>query len=96
MVNSTLKFIMEKRLNNKLEQYIKAFKDNIRDKVISLGLENESQMGEFMEYVYDYDRLVVDKNDFVKDGAPFSVFGYWILSASKALANDWAAHISTS
>ena len=57
---------MEKRLNNKLEQYIKAFKDNIRDKVISLGLENENQMGEFMEYVYDYDRLVVDKNDFVK------------------------------
>ena len=47
---------MEKRLNNKLEQYIKAFKDNIRDKVISLGLENENHMAEFMEYVYEYDR----------------------------------------
>ena len=57
---------MEKRLNNKLEQYIKTFKDNIRDKVISLGLENENHMAEFMEYVYEYDRLVVDKNDFVK------------------------------
>ena len=57
---------MEKRLNNKLELYIKAFKDNIRDKIISLGLENVEHMAEFMEYVYEYDRLVVDKNDFVK------------------------------
>lgn len=58
--------IMEKRLNNKLETYFKTFKDNVRDKIISLQLNDQHAASELMAYIYDYERLNVDKGDFVK------------------------------
>jgi len=57
---------MEKRLNTKVEGYVTTFKNDIRNKIISLKLNENTEVGSLLEYIYDYDRLCLDKNDFVK------------------------------
>jgi len=57
---------MEKRLNTKVEGYVTSFKNDIRNKIISLKLNENSEVGTLLEYIYDYDRLTLEKNDFVK------------------------------
>lgn len=66
---------MEKRINKKVEAYLTAFKDNIRDKATNLGIKNE-QTNHLLQYIYDYDRLCFGKDDFskrkrVKNVVPF-------------------------
>ena len=56
---------MEKRLNKKLEQYITLFKDNIREKTTQLNFQNE-EINQLLQYIYDYDRLTFNKEDFQK------------------------------
>ena len=55
---------MEKRLNTKVEGYVTSFKNDIRNKIISLKLNENSEVGALLEYIYDYNRLTLDKNDF--------------------------------
>jgi len=57
---------MEKRLNKKLESYITSFKDNIREKATNLGLNNDVTSTQLLQYIYDYDRLAFNKEDFQK------------------------------
>jgi len=57
---------MEKRLNKKTEQYITNFKDNIRDKVQQMGISKDDKMNQLLQYVYDYERLSFEKEDFQK------------------------------
>jgi hypothetical protein len=57
---------MERRLNKKLETYITTFKDNIREKATQLGLSNDSKSTQLLQYIYDYDRLSFNKEDFQK------------------------------
>jgi hypothetical protein len=57
---------MEKRLNAKIEEYITKFKDEIRNKMIALNLEDKSKGSDLLQYIYDYDRLCLQKDDFVK------------------------------
>jgi hypothetical protein len=56
---------MEKRLNTKFDLYIKNFKDGIRDKMSQLQMAS-SDAADLMEYIYEYDRLILDKEDFIK------------------------------
>ena len=56
---------MEKRLNTKFDLYIKNFKDGIRDKMSQLQMTS-SEAADLMEYIYEYDRLILDKEDFIK------------------------------
>lgn len=59
---------MEKRLNDKVKSYVSTFKDAIRDKVRELSLQtnDQSKLNELLEYVYEYDRLEFNKDDFIK------------------------------
>jgi hypothetical protein len=57
---------MEKRLNTKLEEYITKFKDDIRSKILDMEIENKEHASELINYVYDYNRLTFQKDDFVK------------------------------
>jgi len=57
---------MEKRLNKSVENYISAFKNNIRDKVIATDFQDKTKANELVEYIYEYERLVFEKEDFVK------------------------------
>lgn len=57
---------MEKRLNKKTEGYITAFKDNIREKVNQLGIVQNEQTNQLLQYIYDYERLAFNKEDLQK------------------------------
>jgi len=57
---------MEKRLNEKAKNYITSFKDNIREKAKQMGMSNNEQMNQLLQYIYDYDRLSFNKEDLQK------------------------------
>lgn len=57
---------MEKRLNTKIEEYIKTFKDEIRNKVLDLNFDEKAKTAELVEFVYDYTRLTFQKDDLSK------------------------------
>ena len=66
---------MERRINKKIENYITEFKDNIREKTTQLGLQNDIN-NQLIQYIYDYERLTLNKDDFqkrkrVKNVVPF-------------------------
>lgn len=57
---------MEKKLNSRAEQYITKFKDDIRSKLIELGIVEQEKANALLEYVYEYDRLTFSKDDISK------------------------------
>jgi hypothetical protein len=57
---------MERRINKKLEAYISEFKDNIKTKSTELGIHKNPSFTQFMQFIYDYDHLVLEKDDFMK------------------------------
>ena len=57
---------MEKRVNVKVESYVNDIKTNICNKITQLGFENREKMNELLQFVYDYDRLSLIKEDFIK------------------------------
>jgi hypothetical protein len=57
---------MEKRLNKKTEQYITNFKDSIRDKAQQMGMSKDNLTNQLLQYIYDYERLSFEKEDFQK------------------------------
>ena len=56
---------MDKRLNKKIETYIVKFKDDVRDKIKDQGL-SDTHAHEIIQFVYDYERLTLSKDDFSK------------------------------
>ena len=56
---------MEKRLNTKFDIYIKNFKEGIRDKMRTLSFSPD-QTAQLMDYVYEYNHLIIEKDDFIK------------------------------
>lgn len=56
---------MEKRINSKVEEHYKTFKESIRDKSVELGL-NTDNYSELLQYIFDYRRVVFTKDDFQK------------------------------
>lgn len=57
---------MERRINKKVENYITEFKDNIKLKADELGLANDVILTQLVQYIYDYERLLLSKEDFMK------------------------------
>lgn len=57
---------MEKRINAVIEKYGTDFKDNIKTKLTSLKFDDQFKASELLEYIYDYERLCLTRDDFVK------------------------------
>lgn len=57
---------MERRINKIVDDYTTEFKDDIRAKAETLGLANDLQLSQLVQFIYDYDRLVLVKEDFAK------------------------------
>lgn len=57
---------MERRINKKIELYITDLKDSVRTKADQLGLATDPNLSQLVQFVYDYDRLVLGKEDFLK------------------------------
>jgi hypothetical protein len=66
VVIESVSIIMEKRINKKLETYITDFKDSIRNKINELNLDDKVAQNDLLEFVYDYQRLVLSKDDMIK------------------------------
>ena len=56
---------MERTINKKVETYITTLKDCIRDRASELDLKGD-KMNNLIQYIYDYERLTFNKDDFVK------------------------------
>ena len=56
---------MERRINKKIENYLSEFKENVRSKALDLGSKDPS-LHQLVQYIYDYDRLNLGKEDFMK------------------------------
>jgi len=52
---------MERRINKKIDSYISELKENVKKKASELGKDLE-----LVQYIYDYDRLILVKEDFMK------------------------------
>lgn len=46
--------------------YVSAFKDDIRDKIIQLQFADKPKINDLLEYIYEYNRLTLQKDDFIK------------------------------
>lgn len=57
---------MERRINKRIEGYITTFKDELREKVLNFDAENEMSRNQLIQYIYDYERLTLEKDDFLK------------------------------
>ena len=57
---------MERRINKRIESYVTAFKDDLREKLTSVDLNNETIKNQVIQYIYDYERLTLGKDDFMK------------------------------
>ena len=57
---------MEKRINDQLKQYLSSFKNDIRDKIVELNLGETEHINELLEFIYEYNRLSFEKEDFMK------------------------------
>jgi hypothetical protein len=57
---------MEAKMNKMIETYMVEFKDQIRNKAIHLDFGEKEKINELVEFVYEYSRLVLTKEDFIK------------------------------
>jgi hypothetical protein len=57
---------MERRANKIAEQYITTFKDGIKTRLFEMNVLDKHTANQFMEYIYDYERLVFTKEDLTK------------------------------
>jgi hypothetical protein len=57
---------MEKRINKKIDMWITDFKDNIKEKALDLGMLSDTNLIKLVQYIFDYERLSLSKDDFVK------------------------------
>ena len=54
------------KLNKRIETYLTKFKDDIKKKVLDSNLEGSEKNNALIEYVYNYDRLVLNTEEFSK------------------------------
>ena len=57
---------MERRINKKIENYISDFKDKVKERATELGLTTDTNISQLVQYIYDYERLTLNKEDFMK------------------------------
>lgn len=56
---------MEKRINSKIYNYIQTFKDDFKEKLSNSNIEQD-KLYEVLQYLYQYEHLMIDKNDLQK------------------------------
>jgi hypothetical protein len=79
---------MEKRLNKKLEDYISEFKTGIKNKAVELDLLTHENTNQLMAFVFDYERLTLEKDDFVKRKRVKNVIPFFDRCCAKRANNE--------
>ena len=57
---------MDRKLNKRIAEYIGDFKKQIKEKTLQLRFTDTEKVQELMEFVFQYDRLVLSKEDVSK------------------------------
>ena len=57
---------MDRKLNKVIADYIGDFKKNVKEKSLELKFNESQKIQELVEYVFNYDRLVLSKEDVSK------------------------------
>lgn len=57
---------MEKIINKRIEEFTTQFKDDIKDKMTSLNIYEKEKVNELLLFIYDYNRLTLQKEDLIK------------------------------
>jgi hypothetical protein len=57
---------MEKIINKLIEEFTTQFKDDIKDKMTSLNIYEKEKVNELLLFIYDYNRLTLQKEDLIK------------------------------
>jgi len=57
---------MDKRVQTKINEYLKNFKEEIKKKAIELGLTELSNFNNLLQYIYDKEHLEITMEDIVK------------------------------
>lgn len=78
---------MDRRLNKLIEEYTTTFKNSIKEKAVQLGLQNEA-CNELLMYIYDYERLVLTKEDFTKRKRVKNVVPFFDRCTAKRANNE--------
>ena len=63
---NTTRTIMDRRLQRKLDVYMQGMKSDVRVWVESHGYQEDKRMKELLEYLYEYEGLQLEKEDFQK------------------------------
>jgi|LauGreStaDraftv2_3_1035109.scaffolds.fasta_scaffold05837_4 hypothetical protein len=79
---------MEKRLNKKIDTYVTSFKDNIKEKASQIGLMKNDQMNQLIQYIYDYEKLFLTKEDFMKRKRIKNVVPFYDRCCAKRANNE--------
>jgi len=61
-----LYYKMEKIVNDRTKQSVAKFKDDLRNKILELGLSELPGIADFVGYLYDYDIPAITKDDLVQ------------------------------
>jgi len=78
---------MEKRINKKIETYTTSFKEKILERSSQLGIKDE-QLNSLMQYIYDYERLSLNKDDFLKRKRVKNVVPYFDRCCAKRASGE--------
>jgi hypothetical protein len=57
---------MEKNINKRIDSYIGELKNKMWQKISSIGFSEKEKVNEFLEFMYEYEKLVLSKEDFNK------------------------------
>jgi hypothetical protein len=57
---------MDKRLNRQIETYLTKFKNAVKDQIVHMNLPDKDEANKLVSFVYNYDRLVLSKEDVSK------------------------------
>lgn len=57
---------MDRKLNKRIADYVVEFKKTIKEKSLQLNFSENNKIQELIEYIYNYDRLVLSKEDVSK------------------------------
>jgi len=57
---------MERRVNKRIETYVSTMKNDICGKINEMSFDDTNKINEIVSFVFDYNRLTLDKQDFIK------------------------------
>ena len=80
---------MERRLNKKVDEYMSKYKNDVRDKMGQLwNSQSDPQINNLLQYIYDYERLSFEKDDFSKRKRIKNVVPYFDRCCAKRASGE--------